>query len=265
MQFRFIITTSLISVITIAPALVSAEQMVRFIFNNGVEPSSPQCTSTDKAKIDALFVNRRRRLSMSNETVARELFSYPQKCKENCVGYKCCFATGCLGYDGTIKRNRKLQTVCDSVLSSINQKLDALAVSSTCKTFLQKSKRKGECYDDVRYGEVVGAKLWTITSSGQTSQDIPASGLSFCRSKYINIQAIGNTCVEVFGFDLFGPNGYKIEWRYEKHPPYAIFGDDGVSKFNGEQLPSTGTYYLTLKPDNFTDKQKKYTFTVNNC
>lgn len=245
--------------------MVAADQMVRFVFNNGVLPSTYPCSSGDKAKIEALFVNRRRRLTISNTTISRELFSYPQKCKENCKGIKCCFATGCFGFDGTIKGQNRELSVCDTVLTSIGQKLDALSVSSSCKSFIHKDRRIGECYDDVRYGEVIGAKLWTVTSSGQSSQDIPASGLSFCRSKYINIEALGNECVDVFGFDLFGPNGYKIEWRYEKHPPYALFGDDGVSKFNGQQLPSAGTYYLTLKPDNYTEKQKKYTFTVNNC
>lgn len=243
--------------------MVSADQMVRYIFNNGVEPSTPPCTSSEKAKIDALFVNRRRRLTINNETTTRELFTYKAKCKKNCEGIKCCFATGCLGYDGT-KNGRQLG-VCDSVLSSINQKLDALSVSSSCKSYIHKDKRKAECYDDVRYGEVLGAKLWTISGNNQWSQDIPSSGLSFCKSNYINIEAIGNDCVDVFGFDLFGPNGYKIEWRYEKHIPYAIFGDNEAGKFNAERLPSAGMYYLTLKPDNFTTKQKKYTFTVNNC
>lgn len=263
MQLLVTIFSTTILTIIIDPTLVCADQMVRFIFNNGVEPSTPLCNATEFAMIDALFVNRRRRLAISNETVTRELITYSSKCKKNCKGIKCCRATGCLGFDGTIK-NRKL-SVCDYVLSSIKQHLDVLPVSSACKSYIHKDKRKSECYDDIRYGEVVGAKLWTVTNTSQWSQNLPSSGLSFCKSKYINIEAIGNDCVDVFGFDLLGPNGFKIEWRYEKHLPYAIFGDNMAGKFNGERLPFAGTYYLTLKPDNFTTKQKKYTFSVNNC
>lgn len=247
--------------------MVSADQMVRFIFNNGTEPSPPPCSSADDAMIDALFVDRRRRVAISNnDTVSRRLFTYPQKCKENCLGIKACRATGCHGYDGTIgRKNRNLQSICDSVLSSINQKLDTLAVSSTCKAFLHKNNRKGECYNDVRYGEVVGAKLWTLSGGSQTSQDIPASGLSFCRSKMINIEALGNPCVDYFGIDIAGPNGYKFQLHSEKYPPYSIFGDDGVSKFVFKTLPHVGTYVVTLQPDNYPEKEKKYTFTVNSC
>ena len=162
MQRLFInvlLTTFLLLFITDGPIkLVSADQMVRFVFNNGTEPIPSPCNADDNAKIDALFVNRRRRLKLKSqsgvETVAsRELQAFSAKCKDNCLGIKSCRATDCRGYDGTIKKNRQLQTVatvCQTVLASINQKLDALAVTNTCKDYIHASKRRSECYDDVR-------------------------------------------------------------------------------------------------------------------
>jgi hypothetical protein len=269
MNFHFILNTLVFSAIAIVPTMVSADQMVRFIFNNGIEPTTTACNPTENAMIDALFLpktGRRRRLRhlrTSNETYSRGLSTYAAVCKQNCLGLKCCRATGCLGYDGSINKNRDLLSVCDNILLDINRKLDALPVSTSCKSYLAASKRKAECYNDVRYGEVLGAKLWTITSSGQTSQDLPFSGFSFCKSKSINIEGIVNDCVDVLDLDLSGPNGY-IYGRYENNIPYSMFGDDGV-KFAGRVLPYVGAYKLVIRPDAYNEKQKTITFTVNNC
>lgn len=35
-------------------------------------------------------------------------------------------------------------------------------------------KRKGECYNDGRYCEVIDANLWTASGNNQWSQDMPA-------------------------------------------------------------------------------------------
>jgi hypothetical protein len=264
MQLFSILTILMLSTSTIVPTMVSADQMVRYIFNNGIEPSTPACTATDNAMIDALFVNRRRRqLTTNNDTIARGLVTYPAICKQNCLGISSCYATGCGGYDGTIKINKRKLTVCDTVLAAINQKLDALPVSTTCKSFLHSSKRTSECYDDVRYGVVFGAKIWTISGSTQTAADLPLTGYSFCKSKTFNIEAVLNECVDVAGFRLNGPNGYTAG-RFENNIPYSLFGDDGT-KYFGTTLPYTGVYSLTIKPDNYIEKQKVFTFTVNNC
>jgi hypothetical protein len=264
MELLSIITIFMLLTTTIVPSMVSADQMVRYIFNNGIEPSTPPCTSTENAMIDALFLpktSRRRHLTVSSNSTARELVTRSAYCKQNCLGIKSCRATGCLGYDGTIK-NRKL-SVCDNVIVSINQKLDTLPVSASCKGYIHKDKRKSECYDDVRYGEVLGAKLWTISGSTQTSVDLPSSGYSFCRSKTFNIEGIVNECVDVTGFRLNGPNGYTAG-RFENNIPYTFFGDDGTKYFAGT-VPHTGLYTLIIKPDNYSEKQKTFTFTVNNC
>jgi hypothetical protein len=244
--------------------------MVRFIFNNGIEPTTAVCNPTENTMIDALFlpktIRRRRRLrhlQTQNETASRDLVTFGAICTRNCLGIKSCRATGCLGYDGTIGKNRNLASVCETILADINSKLDALPVSTSCKGYLAASKRKAECYNDVRYGEVLGAKLWTITSSGQTSQNLPYSGFSFCKSRSINIEGIVNDCVDILDLDLTGPNGYAYG-RYENNIPYSLFGDDGV-KFAGRTLPHIGLYTLIIRPDAYNEKQKTITFTVNNC
>ena len=96
MQRLFInvlLTTFLLLFITDGPIkLVSADQMVRFVFNNGTEPIPSPCNADDNAKIDALFVNRRRRLKLKSqsgvETVAsRELQAFSAKCKRQLSRY----------------------------------------------------------------------------------------------------------------------------------------------------------------------------------
>ena len=253
--------------ISIAPTMVSADQMVRFIFNNGIEPTTAVCNPTENSMIDELFLpkttrRRLRHLKTNNETDARGLITYASKCAQNCLGIKCCRATGCLGYDGTIN-HRGLLSVCDSILLDIGKKLDALPVSTSCKNYLAASKRKAECYNDVRYGEVYGARLWTITSTAQTSSDLQSSGSSFCKSKSINIQGVVNDCVDVLTMDLYGPNGYVVK-RYENNTPYSLFGD-WVTKYAGRTLPYTGSYKLVLRADAYADKEKIVTFSVNNC
>jgi hypothetical protein len=50
-------------------------------------------------------------------------------------------------------------------IASIHQKLDALPVSSTYKSYLHRRKRTCDCYDDVCYSKVSGAKIWTISGA----------------------------------------------------------------------------------------------------
>lgn len=248
--------------------MVSADPTVRFYFNNGVDPVKIPCTTTELAMVDAIFVTRRRHLATknnnvfrhlptNNNTVSRQLKTFPGYCKRLCDLIKSCRVTNCGGFDGT---NRNLLS-CSEITGSINQKLDALSVSSSCKSYLHKDKRISECFDDTRYGEVLGAKLWTISGSTQTSLDLPSSGYKFCKSKSFNIQAILNECVDVAGFRLDGPNGYTYG-NYEKNFPYSLFGDY-EGKYHGTTLSIAGTYTLKIKPDNYSDKEKIFTFTVD--
>jgi hypothetical protein len=185
-------------------------------------------------------------------------------CKNRCLAIKSCRVTGCVGYDGTIK-NRGLTTasICDTAVPEFSKKLDSLPVSATCKNYLHKDKRKVECYNVIRFGEILGARFWTISGSTQTAANISSSGYSFCRSKSINIEALVNECVDVVAFTLTGPNGYRTG-RIENGAPHSVFGHDGT-KFYGNVLPHVGRYSLTIQPDNFVEKQKRFNFTANNC
>ena len=152
MQIYFIINALVLYAVSIAPTMVSADQMVRFVFNNGLEPSTPVCNPKENAMIDALFLpkaTRRhlRHLKTKKEDVNIEKEADPymvsattaSKCSDWCIGVKSCRVTGCLGYDGTIKRIplRGLQSLCDSKILDIGKKLDALPVSTSCKNYWQ--------------------------------------------------------------------------------------------------------------------------------
>jgi hypothetical protein len=90
----------MLSIITSVPSMVSADQMVRYIFNNGIEPTTPPCTSAENALIDAIFVNRRRQLSsttMSNETIARGLATLPSQMQVQLPWYQKLSCNGLFG------------------------------------------------------------------------------------------------------------------------------------------------------------------------
>ena len=167
MQIYFIINALVLYAVSIAPTMVSADQMVRFVFNNGIEPSTPVCNPKENAMIDALFLpkatrRRLRHLKTKNEDVNTEVEADPYmvsattalKCSDLCIGVKSCRVTGCIGFDGTIKSttkpNRGLQHLCESKILDIGKELDALPVSTSCKNYLAASKRSAECYDNVR-------------------------------------------------------------------------------------------------------------------
>jgi hypothetical protein len=245
--------------------------MLRVIFNNGIVPATPPCTAEDNYQLDWAFTNPyvlglnvRRRASISNETTGRELVTYPGKCKDACLGVMYCRVTSCLGYDGTIKRNRNLQSKCDYVMSDIDRKLDKIVLSSSCFDFIGVWKREILCFDDTVLGNITGAKLWITSGSVQTARNLTSSGLTVCKSQNITFEGLANSCVNTLGFQLKGPNGYSIN-RTATAAPYGMFGYDGVSKFYGQPLPSVGLYNLTIRPDNYTNKDKTFSFTATNC
>lgn len=252
MQLHFIIVTLLLSLI-VGPKLVSAKVMVRFVFNNGVESSA--CTSTELAIVAKLFANDRRsrrrlgRLSGSNETASRGLQTFTDKCKRNCLGIKCCYATGCLGYDGTIK-NRNLGE-CEQATALINTNLNYhTPVSSACKSFL--SIRQSECYDDTMYGEIKSATI--SKSNSPTVNLLPGGQYSTCTGTRVEITANTNECVDDIKFALSGPNG--IFWT--KSDNYAPFSYSVVPSF-------PGSYTLTITPDARTNAAKTFRISARTC
>jgi hypothetical protein len=149
------------------------------------------------------------------------------------------------------------------VTAILDQKLDTLAFSPTCKSYLQKDKRKVECYDFIRYGEILGARMWTISGTTKTATNISSSGYSYCKSKSINIEGLVNDCVGTVDFLLNGPNGYFMQ-NHDFGVPHTLFGDSGTMLF-GLVLPHVGKYSITITPDTFMERQKTFNFTANNC
>ena len=274
---------------------VSAEVMVRFVFNDGRAPSmfeGTYCSSTENALIDTIFDLKkllglgRRQLRTSSTTNAtlsagtlvstdsREL--YPRKCKNNCAGLATgtCRATDCGAYrrrelqdetDGNHK-NRDLQEMqCPALLELVHSKLDLLELSSTCRKFLDKTKRVATCFDDVIYGEIEGVRLWKVSFfwSSVLQERMPSTGYSFCKSTSFNLESINNDCVENALMELKGPNNY-VYTNYQTFAPYTLFNDLGITML-GKKMTTPGEYTLSITPDGFADKKKSFTFTIKNC
>ena len=238
---------------------VSADIMVRFIFNNGVSPSSnTSCSDVDYDKIDTIFsfenVNRRH-LRYSNlpgnennakDTTPRELRSFSRTCKKHCSQYASgtCRATNCVGYRRALSRvERNEQSVsvnvaktCSESLNVMQTQLDALIsnnlVSAPCQLFLKKSNRISTCYDDIVYGEVEGYRIWNLTSSGgktspyklheSDNMTVGSGGYSFCKRTVFNVEIMTNPCVENVQISTVGPRRYKLD-RTEGYQPYTVF------------------------------------------
>jgi hypothetical protein len=293
---KFLVTLPILSIfITTSTSFVSAEPMVRFVFNDGRAPSyfeGTSCSSTENALIDAVFdikkllgrVRRQLRTSSTNitsteslivppEEESREL--YPRKCKNNCLGLATgtCRATNCLGYrrrELTDKRgehkNRDLQEMqCPALVDLMHSKLDELKISPTCQKFLDRSKRVTTCFDDVIYGEIEGVRLWKVSLLWSTvlQERMPSSGYSFCRSTTFNLESINNDCVENAHMELRGPNNY-VYTNYQTNAPYTLFNDLGITML-GKRMSMAGEYTLSITPDGFDYKKKIFKFTLRNC
>ena len=296
---KLLCTSMLLFILANGPtSLVSAEIMIRFAFNDGRAPSvwdGTYCSSNENTLINAVFdlkklLGLRRRqlrtpftntttssVDTSNmpDTESREL--YPRKCKNNCAGMATgtCRATDCVGYrrralttsphDGE-ENGRDLQEAqCPALVELVHTTLDALAISSTCRKFLDKAKRVTTCLDDVIYGEVEGVRLWKVSFfwSSVLQERMPSTGYSFCKSTSFNLESINNDCVENALMELKGPNNY-LYTNYQTNAPYTLFNDLGITML-GQKVTTPGLYTLTITPDGFEYKKKTFTFTVNNC
>lgn len=250
----------------------SADNLVRFIL-----PSSGTCTTTERAKIDDIFYPTIRRTLRHSDEKHRSLIV---DCKKSCAGViKYCAHPGCAGFTGRELSNgeRELQT-CTDMVNGYHTKLDTLRgqVSSSCSNFIgTKAARNATCLNDVIFGEITGAKVWEVPTSGSpvvkktftATGTTTATGYSFCKSMNFNIEALGDACIDDMDIDLTGPNGFYKD-RYELTRPYFLNGDYNGVPF-GETLSNTGTYKLSIKPYNngayMVEKIKYFTFTVNNC
>jgi hypothetical protein len=229
-----------------------------------------------------------------NGTVSRELQTYPRYCQNNCAGYKagCCRATNCIGYRRELKnekfehRDRDLQVAdCSTVLTAIQNKLNNLVwnnqVSSSCKNYINAPIIK-TCTDDVVYGVLEGVKVWEVSNPSSptllgsfdansiplSKNGMPASRISFCRSKKITIEAVMNPCVLITSFWMY----YQSDWysppvhvnNEQKSLPFSLYGNSN-GQMNGKQWLKAGWYSLDIKPDWWNWKEKRFVFTVNDC
>jgi hypothetical protein len=260
----------------------TAENVMRYLFNNGIKNGEFSCNATEWAKIDPIFEavnpnNRNLRQEkvynkkstshfeidvIGNNEAKRKLLTGAQ-CKNLCAGQAegtYCRATGCTWY---IVR-RKLGNWCFDTAGSINAQLDSLVsrklVSSSCQNLL-KAPRKIECLDDIVFGEVEQFNVWNADNDKVLKKDA-FDGYSFCASIQLNIEVITNPCVKFVQLELQGPNGFLMSNRLSALP-YTIFGNSGNDIF-GRSL-AVGEYRISATPDDFGSKKKELRFLVTQC
>ena len=292
-------TSFVILLLSCLSSKVIAENVIRYLFNNGVPNSALICNATDWAKIDPFFDNvksTRRSLRQVNtisqartldfemdiigqhNVKERDLQTHTAAyCKRECEGIasrQYCKASGCTWY--VVRRNlgdnmseRDLQsTWCTNTANSINSQINNLVatkqLSGPCIN-LMNAPRKIECLDDIIYGVVEHFNIWNADTDVMIKKDA-RNGYSVCGANVrLNIEARTNPCVVAVKTELRGPNGYYAT-NDEAKVPYTIFGNSGAKVYNmyGNIL-QPGSYTIKAVPDGDTTKTKEMTFTVANC
>jgi hypothetical protein len=277
------------------PTIATAENMIRFLFNNGNPTgSSVFCNSNDMETLAYIFdINylavpsaRSRKdievhvlnfeTDVMNRNKERELAYYPPHCKNNCKAYAAdrCMATGCIGYrrnlggKGNHTESRDLQssTWCADAAWQIKDDFQWYQAngyfSKPCMSLLA-TPMKIECYNDMMYGVVESFSVYnsTVSSDILLKSNTP-NGFNVCNSTRVAIEAKANDCVASVQFTLTGPNGYKYTGT-ENSSPFSLFSKSGL-KLNGRILP-VGKYNLSAVPDGYTQKRQDFTFNVVRC
>lgn len=277
-------------IFTIAAFFVSlqcalAANEVRFILNNGFSPGM-MCDKYELSLINAVFTTTPRKLrgntgsnSIMNETAlaplgrSRELLTFGSNCANICANIAAgsCYKRGCRGFRALQTKDQKgtpstpstvsTPLTCADDINAIHAQLDALKVSNLCHKFLFKGFRQAECYADYEYGRVDGVRVRNTASQTIISQVLPGGRVTVCKSFSLNFDSINEPCVYNATFKMQGPNYYRE--TCDTSVPYSLFGETG-NAFNGQKLPSAGTYTLMIIPDLNTTKTKTFTVVVNN-
>jgi hypothetical protein len=152
-------------ILTLLFTFVSADRMIRILFNNGnVLPSNESCNTADNVKLDQIINSAAagRNLRTGAENAHRQL--WPAYCERQCAGFvkNHCLATGCKGYRRGLgkfvaeDRDLQLNMSCDEQIQDISTKLNNLVsnkeVSFNCRALLN-APRNVTCQDDAIYGE----------------------------------------------------------------------------------------------------------------
>jgi hypothetical protein len=283
------------------PAFVTAENMIRYLLNNGNLTGTSidtACNADDVAYLDFIFnINNlpklRSRLmkdieidvheldfenDVINRNQERELAYFPPHCKNNCKYYAAgmCMATSCVGYRRELggkanqTKSRGLQyqfaTWCENAAYQISGYLYFYRTrgyfSKPCMT-LMALPMKIECYNDIIYGVIESFSVYNSTPSTDILLKSAApNGLNVCSSTRIAIKAEANDCVASVQFTLTGPNAYNYA-RNESSSPFSLFSRSGL-KLSGMVLP-LGTYKLSAVPDGYLQKKQNFTFNVVKC
>jgi hypothetical protein len=151
-------------ILTLLFTFVSADRMIRILFNNGnVLPSNQTCNTADNVKLDQIINSAAAGRNLRTGADAHRQL-WPAYCERQCAGFvkNTCRASGCKGYRRGLgnffaeDRDLQLNMSCDDQIQDISTKLNKLVsnkeVSFNCRALLS-APRNVSCHDDVTYGE----------------------------------------------------------------------------------------------------------------
>ena len=260
-------------------AFVSAGNEVQFILNNGFPSSSgASCSSTEHSRISAVFSNRRALRgsdnSIDNSTSVeglRELTTL-RECLNICQFYptNACHKRGCTRSRDLVadeENDRNLQVSCTNDINNMHARLDSVmaSVSTSCKNFMARDRRRANCFPDYVYGTVLGIRVWRISGSNQflhTNFVAPGGTARFCKSMYFNIETLVEPCVQSVAYEMWGPNVQRSHSEVEA--PFSLYGDDG-KVLKGKQLSTAGGYDVWMAPDHDWNKAQYFQIILDNC
>jgi hypothetical protein len=250
--------------------VVSANSMVRVLFNNGTITSNENCTAADNLLLDALFnTTYRRHLRLVGHEQKQDRQLYPLYCKNYCLGYVkgTCRATNCVGYrrqlsNTTSTKSGKTTTnvTCPIRTSIINATLNSLvatnAVSTSCRNLLSKP-RQFQCYENVQFGEVEYIKVY---DKRNVTINEPNRRLTICNNESFRVEVEVNECVDELQSVYQSPKGNFT------FPPSTRFPFKFIWYiFPGFPLYLLGDYTFQYIPDGIEVKSKTLLLNVRKC
>jgi hypothetical protein len=167
--------------------------------------------------------------------------------------------------------------------------IESNVLSLPCQSFVTKSKRQAECFDDVIYGEILSFTVFTSHMNMPSSRWAPPpkptvtklqentpNGYAICNNVPFNIELVLNPCVNTVAFTMINHNGtFPPMTRTDAQHPMVLF--ESMSRMRSPMSSSSsspyattrflppGSYTLSAIPDNFPNKEKRLEFHVIVC
>jgi hypothetical protein len=253
---------------------------IRYLFNNGTDDPSMSCDSADMKVIDEIFsvrVNRNLRSTKASKLEHRPMdfihdfalkhdnrrqLIYPPTCKNLCAGYtpRTCRAVNCIGYR---RKLLKEDLNCANTTALINADLEnnINQLTTSCQSLVN-APRIIECYDNFVFGEITSFTAWKGQANNVALQTNVTKGYKVCRSENVNIEVVGNDCIQHVEMELIRSNGHE-KYYMDTTAPFSLVPNNGTF-WRGANI-TVGSYTLVANPNSFTENAQNITFQVLNC